>query len=108
MTTSSTSTASRPVAAWTSSPGAPSEPMNQTAANHVSTVKPKARPAPAATGRRRAWLAPRKLAVTAASTSTASSPSRRTSSPLSRITAPWLRCWLSVGSGTPPRAVSAA
>ena len=44
-----------------------------------------------------------KLAVTAASTRIDSSPSRKTSRPLSNTTAPWLMLVVgSVGSETPP------
>ncbi len=65
-------------------------------------------PAPAATGRRRPRFAPTKLAVSAASTSTASSPSRKTSSPLSSTTAPWLNgASVAVGSTTPSGEVTA-
>ena len=82
--------------------------MIQMATNQVATDRPSAIPAPAATGFLYPLFAPTKLAVNAASTSTASRPSRKTSSALSTTTAPWLRCTPgAVGSGTPSGAVTA-
>ena len=79
--------------------------MAATTMNHVTTVAAIPSAAPAPTGRRSDWFAPMKLAVKAASTRIASSPSRKTSSALSKTTAPWLiRVVGSVGSLTPPAA----
>ena len=58
--------------------------------NHVTTAAPNAHAAPRMTGRRRALLAPRKLAVTAAKISTASRPSRKTMIPELKTTVAWL------------------
>ena len=52
MTTSRTTTASRPVAAWTSRPPAPSAPIAATTTNHVANDATTPAPAPAAIGRR--------------------------------------------------------
>ncbi len=86
MITSSTTTASNPVAACKSSAGtlSLSEPTIDTAINHVIKVAPKPTPAPMATGRRYACFAPVMLAVIAASTRMHSRPSRKTSTPMSR------------------------
>ena len=63
-----------------SSRGPSGEAASRTAAttNHVATAAAKDSDAPSTTGRRRALLAPWKLAVMAAKMSTASSPSRKT------------------------------
>ena len=77
------------------------------APNHVTIVAPNATPAPATTGRRRARLAPRKLAVTAAKIRTASRPSRNTIIAELNTTVLWLwRCATSVGSTGPVSAVA--
>ena len=77
--------------------------------NQVTTVAAIPSAAPAPTGRRSDWFEPMKLAVKAASTRIDSSPSRNTSSALSKTTALWLiRVDGSVGSLTPPAAAWAA
>ena len=75
--------------------------------NHVTTAAPKATAAPTTTGRRRARLAPRKLAVTAAKIRTASKPSRNTMIEALKTTVAWLWGWeTSVGSTGPVLAVA--
>ena len=75
--------------------------------NQVPTAAPNAHAAPTTTGRRRRALAPRKLAVTAAKISTASSPSRNTIMPaLKTIVARLCGCVTSVGSTGPVDAVA--
>jgi hypothetical protein len=75
------------------------------ATNQVATAAAKATPAPATTGRRRARSAPRKLAVTAAKMSTASSPSRKTMIAEFATAVAW-PCATSVGSAGPVLAVA--
>src|SRR3954465_13474128 len=77
------------------------------AMNQVATAAAKAVRAPKVTGRRRAVLAPRKLAVTAAKISTASRPSRKTIMPALKTIVAWLwEWWISVGSMGPVLAVA--
>src|ERR1700722_4684932 len=68
--------------------------------NHVTMVATNPIPAPQATGRRCGRLAPTMPAVIAASTKMHSSPSRNTSTPMSRIATVGL-VWGVVGSGLP-------
>ena len=74
----STTIATKPVMASSRGPSGEATESAAITTNHVATAATNASPAPATTGRRRARLAPRKLAVTAAKIRTASSPSRKT------------------------------
>ena len=107
MTTSSTTTASRPVAACTSSAGRRSESASTmpTTANQVMSVAANASAAPAATGRWYDCVDPFMLAVMAASTRMHSSPSRKTSTAMSSaLTVEGLSS--DSGSGVPPEAIA--
>jgi hypothetical protein len=106
-TSSSTTTATKPVIASSRGPSGEAALMSACTANQVATVAPNAAAAPATTGRRRARLAPRKLAVTAAKISTASKPSRKTIMLELNTTVAWLcACEASVGSIGPVLAVA--
>ncbi len=69
-------------------------------ANQVASVAAKPTATPAATGRRYGASVPTMLAVIAASTRIDSSPSRKVSTPMSKMAAPFDVC-AAVGSGFP-------
>src|ERR1017187_9647863 len=102
MTTSRTTSANNPVAAWRLSAEtfAVKSLTMPTAINHVAIVAKKPIPAPHATGRCRHLLLPTMPAVIAASTKMHSSPSRNTSTPMSRSATVGLVCGI-IGSGLP-------
>ena len=97
----------KPVIASSRGPSGAAASSSACTTNHVTTVAPNASPAPAATGLRRPWLAPSRLAVTAAKISTASRPSRKTITAELKTTVAWL-WWprTSVGSAGPVSAVA--
>ena len=90
ITSSSTSSAGSPVAAWIVSSEPWKRPISQMTPNQVATPAAIASPLPAATGLRKELLAPRKLATIAARTSTVSRPSRKTRIALLSTTVVWL------------------
>jgi hypothetical protein len=68
----------KPVIASSRGPSGDATSSSACTTNHVTIAAPNAPTAPITTGRRRARLAPTRLAVTAAKIRTASSPSRNT------------------------------
>jgi hypothetical protein len=97
----------KPVIASSRGPSEDAASSSACTRNQVTTVAPNATAAPATTGRRRALLAPRKLAMIAAKIRTASSPSRNTIMLVLKTTVAWL-CGrvASVGSIGPVPAVA--
>ena len=90
MTTSRTAIAMKPVIASSRGPSGAAASSSACTTNQVATAAANATPAPAATGLRRALLAPSRLAVTAAKIRIASRPSRNTITAELKTTVAWL------------------